>query len=882
MSLRSCVADPLAHLHGRWRIAAILAALACACRTLPATPPTPVPDAASAALYEAEDALREGADLRGSRGDELNARRALERAVELAPDWVAPKRLLDEIARADLRGVDALRAHRDALGKDPHDAGEQYLTGRLEGRAGEPRFEAAVREDPGLAWGHHGLSWAAAARGDRSEAVFHARVALACARDPWERTFFTQTLARQLVAADRRDEALDLLDERAAADDVPAQDRARIAALSVELALEASNSRLGFQAYERGIEILRGEDLPDADVEALTARMRARSFDDPEDQRLSLALAARKSPARDRLRAELMLQNGATPLALGLLERALQATDHSLPAGTAARAARFAAGDFSGAVERWLAALPRVVLDTDGLPRDERLGRIVRIARRISNDSGPGRDDLSDLGQALVGAGWFREARGVAVRLASSDLDAALTLDERALAGIELVDETRRVLRRVDRASSDVRASTGPVSRDEPRPNGRDTGRDVVPALLATRDETPPLRSLDALLEALAPIFAHANAFLGGETRESSLRRELKASPRTSYAGLAQVVHPGPRFSQADEHVGLGQAGERVGGLAALLDRYGRFGLFGEMAGAGGPDATVLPLLGWEERSGSHLGVRWHGMVAWCESADVKSRAGRRGAQISAAALHEGYWVDVDSVRAELAGWELLRRRFVSDAGGGASAPDRIVAALRSGGLSLGAVHEGPTSGGRSSESERLATDALLGEAQRMRLAVLRDRAGSGAALGEMTLDELLDVTCTHEEGHLCDRTRFLPVGEHTLACFGLLLDCFFSPVRVGEELEYRAQLTCIAEVADPRVPLAQVLDSVEAGPSGITPHSAGYARLLTDLLRVVDEDREGYPEFDRTETLAHQLHRLPAEKVRRAALALAKRKGLN
>jgi hypothetical protein len=268
----------------------------------------------------------------------------------------------------------------------------------------------------------------------------------------------------------------------------------------------------------------------------------------------------------------------------------------------------------------------------------------------------------------------------------------------------------------------------------------------------------------------------------------------------------------------------------------------------------------------------------------------VKSRAGRRGAQISAAALHEGYWVDVDSVRDEWVGWSLLRRRFVPEGRDpDAQAPDaeavaRIDAALRSGGLSL--ANAGDSARMDSAESERLATDALLGESQRVRLAVLRDRAAQGGSpgdvLGTMSIDELLDATCTHEEGHLCDRTRFLPVWDHKLACLGFLMDCFFSPVRVGEELEYRAQLTCIAEVADPRVPLAQVLDSVEAGPSGITPHSAGYARLLTDFLRVIDEDRAGYPELDRSETLAHQLHRLSPEEVRRAALALAKRKGLD
>jgi hypothetical protein len=331
------------------------------------------------------------------------------------------------------------------------------------------------------------------------------------------------------------------------------------------MALESSGLRIGFRAYERGIEILRGEDLPDADVEQLVARMRSRSFDDPDNQRLSLALAARKSPARDRLRAELMLEGGATPLALGLLERALQASDQTLPAGTRARAARFAAGDFSGAVERWRAALPLVVLDRHGLPRDARLARVVRAARACDPTEAVGHAQLLELGEALVAAGWYPEARGVAVRLASSDLDAALSLDERALAGIELMDGLRRVLRRADRAAGS-KPATSAVGRDDPRANGRE----VPPPLLVTPDEAPNVDSLDALLAALAPHFAHAAAFLPGEADERALERQILRSPRRSYAGLAEVVHPGPRLSEEDEREGLGRAGEPVGGLAAL------------------------------------------------------------------------------------------------------------------------------------------------------------------------------------------------------------------------------------------------------------------------------------------------------------------------
>ena len=72
-----------------------------------------------------------------------------ERALELFPGWVAPQRFLDEELRSDLRGPEALAARRRALHEDPQNAGLHYLTGRLEGLAGEAHFKQAARLDPG-------------------------------------------------------------------------------------------------------------------------------------------------------------------------------------------------------------------------------------------------------------------------------------------------------------------------------------------------------------------------------------------------------------------------------------------------------------------------------------------------------------------------------------------------------------------------------------------------------------------------------------------------------------------------------------------------------------------------------------------------------------
>ena len=54
-----------------------------------------------------------------------------------------------------------------------------------------------------------------------------------------------------------------------------------------------------------------------------------------------------------------------------------------------------------------------------------------------------------------------------------------------------------------------------------------------------------------------------------------------------------------------------------------------------------------------------------------------------------------------------------------------------------------------------------------------------------------MSLDELIEVTATHEEGHLLDRTRFLPLSKHWGAALLFLLESGFSPTRVAESLPY-------------------------------------------------------------------------------------------
>ncbi len=568
-------------------------------------------------------------------------------------------------------------------------------------------------------------------------------------------------------------------------------------------------------------------------------------LDDIDSRQLALALASRPGPTRERLRAEL----GASTVSRAVLDRALQREGQELPAGARERGGRFSTFDFAAVVERWRAALPRVVLGPDGLPLDPGLADVVRRARALDAHSTAAA--LQGFGDALIEVGWFREARQVAARLSAIDLDGALALENRAFAGLTILDGLERIARRSDRTS--VFSTAGERGESE---------------------ASKPVRSLADLLDALAPVFARAGVFLGGETDVSKVRRAFRESPRMEFAGLAELVHPGPRFSAADERDEIGKEGDPVRGLAQYFARIGRFAILGQVVGGGAADASVLPLVWLEERSGVHLGVPWRGTVAWCEAADLKSRAGRNGAMISAAALHEGYWVDIDSVREEHAGWLAFRRRLLARDGLSAAG---VKAVLDSTGLVLDAHAEA---------RERASTTALLGEANRVRLAVLADHAQTGQVLGDVSLDEMIEVTAIHEEGHLCDRARFLPLLDHKLAILRLLARCNFSPQRVGEELEYRAQLTCLCDSPDPRIALAQVLDAGEGNSaSAITPHTAAYKRLLDDLLKCLDDalcgDPHAFPLIDSERTLAHQLHRLGKEDVRRLGRLLAARRGL-
>lgn len=867
-------------------LALLLASLSCG--TLPPPGPIePLPPEAETAFEEARawaraapgqgaaDELAWGGETGGTADARAQdpaeaaqrARSAAHRALASAPDWIAPQRLLDDLARGDLLGLESVESYRERLAETPDDAEVLYLLGRLEGARGAARFERAVALEPDLAWGHHGMAWVAAQRGNLNAALRHQRLALARARGSAERSLFTAALARLLAAGDQSEAALELLVQRLAADEVSSVDR-------VELAVQAAQIELGLlfrpehaRGWERALALLREYDLTDREVETLVGMLRLfRMPDGPGSLEIQQALAARSGSARDRLRAELMLEGRPTPLALGLLRRSRGLEGMNSGGGPLLRSARFAAGQFDEAVDEWLSDLPAQVLEADGLPCDASLRAVVDAARALPES--PDAPALAALGEALLAAGWFREARSVAAVLAAEDLDLGLELEDRAGAGQAMVEGVRRLMNGLD-----LPAQMGG------RMASTAAGARIDPADLTAID-SGPVKELDDLLDALAPLVANGQRLLGGEVDRTRIAEQLQASPRMRYGPIGTLVHPGPTFSAADERDGLGTRGEPVPGLAALCARLGRFGIFGQLAGESAPDGTLLQRIRVEWREGRLLGAPWSGTIVLCEGSDVAPRVARRGANIAGAALHEGYWLDIDSLRGDRDAWAAVEREFLDSADG-----QRLARALDARGLAL------TTHGVQARRAERRDVGMLLGQSERLRLAVLRDRSAARPAdaprraAGLVSLDEIVEVTGLHEQAHLCDRARFLPISSNLGRVMGLLLSVGFSPSAVARRLEYRAELGALAEAADPRVVLVSILASVEAGGSA-TPHAAGYRELLEDFVATLDRDLAAHPQrwptLDPERTLIHQVHTLGPEEVRRVALLLAVRQGLD
>ena len=820
-----------------------LAAFAVGCRSAPPVIVEPVSPVASTAMLDAWEASQ----VPGFAQDEEAVAAALanaRRAREIEPDWAPPLRFIDEWEHRPALTLPGVYGEHlaKALGDS---ATHTYLTARLGGAGADRRMERSIRLDPNLAWAWHGRAWRAFSRGRTVEAIEAGAKALERARDSGEMRHFAWALARYFRAADRTASARDVLEDALEESGSKALRPIERAYIETELSLaelDSENDEDVRRGAARALRILGGSATELTRIE-LSLRLRALepTLVAEDEIRYALAGAALDAP---------------TPAARASVDRVLAALE-SGRAGGAVRTTwreRLAAAfgespaEALAVVEDWLDALPDWLKNDDGLPRRDELRLLVARLRSAVDATvqlaGPNEVQLGGVGEALLAAGWFREALAFA-RYArdgrATDAEAAREIEVRALGALAALSAVRALAARIDAREAFLASGAVDASGTGSEERGRVT-------------------SLEDLTREVVRIF---RAYVPSRLFEHEDDVVANASPRVRYGALGSIVHPGPKFSSEDEDQGRGSAGDDVVGIAELFRDLGRFALLGQGVGQGGPDATVLRLVHVEERRGEHLGRPFRGTVFWCEGADVPGRFGRRGASISGAALHEGYYVDLEMVAREKRQWDAVRERF-------SGREQAIASALAVRGAKVPTIL-------------RTEVTPALGASDRMRLAAMEGNVPGG--LREIELGDLAHVTAVHEEGHLCDRARWYPLGLREL---GRLLAFAaahgFRGAKIARALEARAQLVALCAVDDVRLAWVDLLDAAEgasgaggSGSRGVTPHGRAYRGLLQDLLERLDREWEAGDwrgtELDPGRRWIDQLHRLSDGELRGLAI---------
>jgi tetratricopeptide (TPR) repeat protein len=142
-------------------------------------------------------------------------------------------------------------------------------------------------------------------------------------------------------------------------------------------------------------------------------------------------------------------------------------------------------------------------------------------------------------------------------------------------------------------------------------------------------------------------------------------------------------------------------------------------------------------------------------------------------------------------------------------------------------------------------------------------------------------LDGAIDLkgeVLKHEDAHLVDADRHLPVLEHPFRNFELALRGGFDASEILAMLERNAQLAAIAEGTSPRLALATCCSALSRGGA----HGVGYEAIVEAFVEEIDDHPERYPEIDAARVIVQQLHRLSDAQVRALARETMKRWGLS
>ncbi|MDE0905107.1 MAG: hypothetical protein OSB42_10805 [Planctomycetota bacterium] len=498
----------------------------------------------------------------------------------------------------------------------------------------------------------------------------------------------------------------------------------------------------------------------------------------------------------------------------------------------------------------WRKDLPPQATDSEGRPRDERLLAVDEALGELQLRRGV--EQLRALGETLLGAGRPDWAERVADALhhAGARKDFTPIMDpakrawckknaEQLLVRARLLESRQTALRNAldDLGRGRLERVLGPDAA--PKKGGRRE--------LGSFRVKKSSGDMDQILSAMDARLGPYSRAASGDGREPRQGYGLKQSTRIDLWPILTGI-------AGADGVGITQPG--LGALARDLGFYVQI-----VAPTGQNTQTRLARLVLQEAAqGELLGRPWQGTRILL--GDVQSKY--PDWKISGAALPDQYWVLLPEIVRGQNNWRSLAARFKGR-------PEAVQAALAQTGLL-------PASGVRTCD-----TRPGLGEAERLALAVMVSLGEESAQqLVVPSLEDLLDLTMRHEEGHMADYEEWLPPSEALFQVLSLFWQGGFSVRGIWAHLEARAQLTAMAVAQDPRLGLAQILRMVEArertrGPTA-HPHAEGYEWLLKKILLELKRNPRG---LDPSRSLLHQLHLLAPQELAAVCLLLAEEEGL-
>ncbi len=358
---------------------------------------------------------------------------------------------------------------------------------------------------------------------------------------------------------------------------------------------------------------------------------------------------------------------------------------------------------------------------------------------------------------------------------------------------------------------------------------------------------------------------------LGHLEFEAALRREIEAGYRAGCrkqaslsidALLQRVGELARRHLRPEESAALAapQIGlRRVALLGAWLDHrarsqaplvkhfrsYGRYLVLGQRADQ--PCEAILLSLGvlLEAAPLVTRGQRHAHDFALGYDRVIRSYLDAQGGGLAGACLPDGLWLDADAaLDAEHDSRALLRRD-----------PALLEGARR---------QPVPTLEGPDGPFGLGDTGGLL--PRLLARYVERTPGGRWGSLGTLH---------AHENGHVIDIRRHLPLWRGLPATLGLLLREGLSSARMEAVLERRAQLASVIDAPDPDLALAEMVEMLPAEQHEPEAHAAGYRDGLALLVRHIWSRPDLYPEIDRSRRVLPQLDRLSNEQLRAAARAV-------